>query len=622
MSTFLEIDGVTRIYGEKVLFDKISFQVNRGQKIALVAKNGTGKTTLLNIIAGLDTPDEGKININRHISVGYLMQEPSLIDSQTIFDEVYNTSNEINAAIKEYESTIKGDNKTKLQQATERMDALEAWEYDTRIHQILSVIKIDNVDQKINELSGGQKKRVTLAKVLISSPDLLIMDEPTNHLDLDMIEWLEDYLSRNTMTLLMVTHDRYFLDRVCNEIIEMDGGNVFRYTGNYSYFLEKKATREENEIKEVEKARNLLRKEQDWMNRMPKARGTKAKYRIDNFYELKSKAEAGPAEQDMKIKTTAARLGKKILELKNVNYSWGDLNILNDFTYIFNRFEKVGIIGKNGSGKSTFLDIITGKLKAESGIREVGETIKFGYYRQQGIEFNENDKVIELVREIADDIKLGNGDSVSASEFLNHFLFRYPMQHHYVSKLSGGEKRRLYLVTVLMQSPNFLILDEPTNDLDIYTLNVLEDYLLSFKGCVMVVSHDRYFMDKVVDHLFVFSGNGEIKDFPGNYTIYKDFSEQLKREEDQKERQPNIRKEKPKQGKTNKLTYKEKLEFEQLEKDIEKLEQEKKKLEQQLNSGSLNSDELTEKSTEYGKIEESIDEMTLRWMELVEKGNG
>ena len=620
MSTFLEVDGVTRIYGEKTLFEKISFQINEGQKVALVAKNGTGKTTLLNIIIGNDSPDEGKITIDKNISIGYLLQEPVLDENHTVFDEVYNTANDTQKAIKNYESAILKNNKKELQAATEQMDALNAWEYDTRIKQILSVMKINNVNQKINELSGGQKKRVALAKTIISSPDMLILDEPTNHLDLDMIEWLEDYLSRSRMTLLMVTHDRYFLDRVCNEIIELDNGSVYRYSGNYSYFLEKKALREENQAKEVDKARNLLRTEQDWMNRMPKARGTKAKYRIDNYYELKSKAQVERKQDNININVATSRMGKKILEFKDVSYKWEHLVILDEFEYNFNRFEKIGIVGKNGSGKTTFLDIITQKLKPDSGIIETGETIKFGYYQQHGIQFDDNTKVIDVVREIADVVQMGDGKTISVADFLNYFLFPYPMHHHYVGKLSGGEKRRLYLVTVLMQNPNFLILDEPTNDLDIFTLNVLEDYLASFKGCVMVVSHDRYFMDKVVDHLFIFHGNGSIKDFPGNYTIFKDYSDQLKREEFLKSKQVDkpVKENKPK---GNKLTYKEKLELEQLEKNIEILEENKILLEELLNSGTLSPSELTDRSTEYSKLLKTIDEKTLRWMELIEKEN-
>jgi ABC transport system ATP-binding/permease protein len=620
MSTYLQIDGVSRIYGEKVLFNKVSFQVNEGQKIALIAKNGTGKTTLLNIIAGKDSPDEGQISIDKHIQIGYLLQEPELNLSQSIFDEVYHSENDTQAAIKEYEKALISDDKVALQNAMAKMDALNAWEFDTRIKQVLSIMKIEDLDQKVESLSGGQKKRVALAKVLISEPDLLILDEPTNHLDLDMIEWLEEYLTRNRLSLLMVTHDRYFLDRVCNEIIELDGGQVYQYKGNYSYFVEKKAAREQVEAAEVDKARNLLRTEQDWMNRMPKARSTKAKYRIDNYYELKTKAANVKNEGQVNINIAASRLGNKILEMKDVGYSWGDMPILDGFTYNFSRFEKVGILGKNGSGKSTFLDVITGKLQPQSGTVQKGETIKFGYYKQQGIAFQENTKVIDVVREIADVVTLGDGQTVSAAQFLNYFLFPFSMHYNYVGKLSGGEKRRLYLVTVLMQSPNFLILDEPTNDLDIFTLNVLEEYLAAFGGCVMVVSHDRYFMDKIVDHLFVFEGNAVVKDFPGNYTLFKDYSDQLKKESIMQSRQTEEKKtEKPKgRPSKQKLSFKEKLEYEGLEKEIAALEAEKTKLEGQMNSGNLSADELTGQAVRHGEITALIDEKTMRWMELDE----
>ncbi|MBN1180768.1 MAG: ABC-F family ATP-binding cassette domain-containing protein [Bacteroidales bacterium] len=618
MRTLLEVDRVTRIYGEKVLFNKISLHITEGQKVALIAKNGSGKTTLLNIIAGIEGPDEGTITLNREINTEYLFQNPVLVPENTIFEEVYNTRNEINKAIKAYEKALIKGNEKDLQKTIEQMDRLNAWEYDTKIKQILTILKVTELDKKINTLSGGQQKRVALAKLLISSPDLLILDEPTNHLDVEMIEWLEEYLSQSNITLLMVTHDRYFLDRVCNEILELDSGNIYRYEGNYTYFLKKKDERMEIAAGEVEKAKNLLRKEQDWMNRMPKARGTKAKYRIDNYYELKSKAENGTRNEKMNISIEASRMGKKILVLKDICYKWDDLKILDGFTYTFSRYEKIGIIGKNGAGKSTFLDVITEKLKPRAGILEMGETIKFGYYKQEGIIFDENTKVIDIVREIADVVKIGNGESISAAAFLNYFMFPYPTHHQLVSKLSGGEKRRLYLVTVLMQSPNFLILDEPTNDLDIITLQVLEDYLASFNGCVIVVSHDRYFMDKIVDHLFVFKGNGIIKDFPGNYTIYKDYEDQIKREESIKTKPTSTRKEKNDQTQTRKLTYKERIELEALEKEIELLEKEKKVIETELNSGGLNAQDLHTKSTFYGDLLKKLDQKTDRWLELSE----
>ena len=618
MRTLLEVENATRIYGEKTLFDQISFQITEGQKVALIAKNGTGKTTLLNVIAGLEGADGGTITINKDTSFEYLRQDPDLTPENTVFEEVYNTSNEIQKAIKDYEDTLIHGKDKNLQTAIEQMDRLGAWEYDTKVKQILSILKINDFDKKINTLSGGQQKRVALAKVLISSPGFLVLDEPTNHLDVDMIEWLEEYLSQSNVTLLMVTHDRYFLDRVCNEILELENGLIYQYEGNYSYFIRKKDERMELEAGEVEKAKNLLRKEQDWMNRMPKARGTKAKYRIDNFYALKSKAEDTTRDHKMNISVEASRMGKKILVLKEICYSWQDLKILDGFTYTFSRYEKIGIVGKNGAGKSTFLDIITGKLKPQSGILETGETIKFGYYKQEGIDFDENTKVIDVVREIADVIKLGNDESISAAAFLNYFMFPYPMHHQLISKLSGGEKRRLYLVTVLMQNPNFLILDEPTNDLDIVTLQVLEDYLSTFNGCVIVVSHDRYFMDKIVDHLFVFKGDGLIKDFPGNYTLFKDYDDQLKREETLKQKAETPKKEKRVQDRPRKLTYKEKLELETLEKEIGQLEEEKDQLENELNSGTLTQDELHEKSTYHGELVKMLEQKSDRWLELSE----
>ena len=618
MAILLEIDNISRIYGEKKLFVNISFQINKGQKVALVAKNGSGKTTLLNIIAGKDSPDEGNIHIARDVNIGYLSQEPDLSEDNSIFDEIYKSSNEVQIAIKNYEKALHGNHKRELQLASEKMDALNAWEYENQIKKILSAMKISDINQSIHTLSGGQKKRVALAKTIINSPDMLILDEPTNHLDLDMIEWLEEYLSKTNLTLFMVTHDRYFLDRACDQILEMENGNLYEYSGNYSHYIKKKAERVEIEQRDIQKAQNLLRKEQDWMNRMPKARGTKAKYRVDNFYELQSKAQNNTQKDEINIRSDVSRMGKKIIDLNSVYFSWGDLNILNDFTYAFKRYEKAGIIGKNGSGKSTFLDIITNKIKPDSGVLETGETINFGYYEQDGIEFNEDTKVIDAVTEVAETVKLGNGDNISAASFLNYFLFPYPMHHHYIRQLSGGEKRRLYLVTILMQNPNFLILDEPTNDLDIFTLNVLEEYLTSFNGCVLIVSHDRYFMDKIVDHLFVFEGDGLVKDFPGNYSIYKDYCSQLSKEK-QSPNKTAKPKEKPKNTPEKKLSYKEKRELEKLEEDIAKLETEKTELDAKMNSGELSTEELTEKSTRYGYVLEIIEEKTMRWLELSEK---
>lgn len=619
MPTYLQVENLSRSYGEKVLFEKISFVINQQQKVALIAKNGTGKTTLLNIIAGTEQSDGGTVTLFNDISVGYLKQDPDLNEQNTVFNEVYVTSNEILKAILEYEHVIGKEDKKEIQQAMERMDALNAWEYETRIKQILSELKLPDLDQPIAELSGGQKKRVALAKILISEPDFLILDEPTNHLDVEMIEWLEEYLSRPSMTLLMVTHDRYFLDRVCDEIIELDNNDIFRYKGNYSYFLEKQEERIENFNKETEKARNILRVEREWMRRMPKARTTKSKSRIDSYYEIKDRAEQKLKEHKITINIENPRIGKKILEMHDVHFKWDQLPILNGFSFTFKRNEKIGIVGKNGSGKSTFLELVAGGLRPSGGRVEIGGTIQFGYYKQQGVQFDEQTKVIDVVKEIADVVKMGNGETVSASAFLNYFMFPYPSHHQPVYKLSGGEKRRLYLVTVLMRAPNFLILDEPTNDLDILTLNVLEDYLISFQGCILVVTHDRYFLDKIVDHLFVFEGEGKVKDFPGNYTIYRDHVERLKQLEKQKAKQLVEKVEAPKPTSAKKFTYKEQKEFEMVEKELEALESEKTNLETLLNSGSLSSLELTQTSERFAALLHEMEQKTDRWLELSEK---
>ena len=616
MRTFLEVTNLSRVYGEKVLFKNISFTIAEGQKVALIARNGTGKTSILNTIAGLESADEGNAVIFPDISYGYLKQDPELHESNTVFEEVYESANTIQRTILNYEQALETHDQKALQLATEQMDACNGWEYETRVKQILSTFKINDLGQKINELSGGQRKRVALAKTLITEPEFLILDEPTNHLDIDMIEWLEEFLSRSSSTLLMVTHDRYFLDRVCNEIIELETGALYRYKGNYSYFLEHQAERIDNQSKEVEKARNILRTEQEWMNRMPKARTTKAKSRIESFYEIKEKASRTVSDERIKLNIEGSRLGNKIIEVKDVSFSWPGLPVLDHFGYTFKKNEKIGIIGRNGTGKTTLLGLLTGSIKPQKGRIEPGETVKFGYYKQEGLVFKEQAKVIDVVREVADEVILGNGDSISAAAFLNYFLFPYPIQNQYVYKLSGGEKRRLYLVTVLMQHPNFLILDEPTNDLDILTLNVLEDYLASFKGCVMVVTHDRFFLDKIVDHLFVFEGNAKIKDFPGNYSIWKAYSEaqELKRKANQKAKEPVI--EKLSREKKPGLSYKEKKELEQLEKDLDSLEKEKSSIESSFNDNSLSPDKLIINSERLGEIIRDIGQKSDRWIEL------
>ena len=622
MSTLLQVENLTRHFGEKILFENISFTINQYQKVALIAGNGAGKTSLLSIINGIEPSDGGTVTLFNQASMAYLKQEPELNDNLTVFDEVYSTSNEVMKTIHDYEEALESDDKERLSKAMERMDAINGWDYETRIRQILTRLSLSNLHQPVSSLSGGQKKRLSLAKTLITEPDFLILDEPTNHLDIDMIEWLEEYLTRNQITLLMVTHDRYFLNNVCDEILEMVNGRLFRHKGNYEYFLEKSQERKDNETAETEKARNILRTEAEWMRRMPKARTTKSKARIGSFYELKEKASNKTWERNMTLGMEGERMGKKILEIHDVNFSWGDLKILDHFGYIFKRREKVGIIGKNGSGKSTFLDIVTSGIHPQKGTVETGGTIKFGHYRQDGIKFDEQTRVIDVVKSIADAVKLSNGDTVSAAHFLNYFMFPYPMHQQYVYKLSGGEKRRLYLVTVLMQNPNFLILDEPTNDLDILTLNILEDYLASFQGCVLVVTHDRFFLDKIVDHLFVFEGNAVVRDFPGNYSQYRDHA-------DLKKRQAALAKSsaikeaasisaviKPKKPG---LSYREKQELTLLEKEIHDLEDEKLKYETALGSGKLSHQEVMETSQKYSATLGMVESKTERWMELSEK---
>jgi len=621
MIPYLQVEGLSRYWGEVSLFEDLNLTIAQGQKVAIIARNGAGKTTLLNTIMGIDLPDSGRVIFYNDISIGYLSQTPKLHPEFNVIEEVYYSTSDVVNAVREYEAAILNPEKIDLQKATENMDRYNAWDFDVKIKQILSQLKINNFDQKVGTLSGGQQKRVALANVLINEPDFVILDEPTNHLDLDMIEWLEEYLLKTKSTLFMVTHDRYFLDRVCNEILELDNRTLSRYKGNYSYFLEKRQERQDQILAEVEKAKNLLRKELEWMRRMPQARGTKAKYRIDAFYELKARASVNLSDEDLALNIKASRLGNKVINIENLSKSFDDLILVKNFTYKFARFEKVGIIGDNGTGKSTFLNMITGAMKPDSGTVDIGETVKFGYYRQDGIQFSPSDKVIDVIQDIAEYIDLGKGNQWNASQLLTHFLFPYEAQHGKVEKLSGGEKRRLYLCTILMQNPNFLILDEPTNDLDIMTLNVLEDYLLNFNGCVIIVSHDRYFMDKIVDHLFVFEGNGAIKNFPGNYSIYRDYKD----ENDRNDRQAVLQEkkevvvEKPKVKATNKLTYNEKRELDQLEVELPKLEKEKADLENQMSSGEINHEEILRISQQYNELKEKLELKELRWLELSEK---
>jgi ATP-binding cassette subfamily F protein uup len=626
MRPFLQGENLSKRWGETMLFENISFTVFEGQKVALIAKNGTGKSTLLDLLAGKETPDSGKITVTNDIKIGYFEQIPKLNPDHTILEEIFVSDNEKLKTVKEFELAVTENNQAKIAEISSKMDELGAWDIEVEIKQILTELKINLLEHKISELSGGQKKRVALAKVLIDKPDLLILDEPTNHLDLDMIEWLETYLDKTKSTLLMVTHDRYFLDRVCNEIIEMEDSQIYRYMGNYSYFLEKRDERIEMQQASVTKAKNLLRTEIEWMRRMPQARSHKAKYRINAFSELQEKASKKLNTENVNLNVKSSRLGKKMVELENVSKSFPGVNLIENFSYKFSRFEKVGIIGKNGTGKTTFLNLITQALQSDSGIIEIGATIKYGYYRQDGISFDNRERVIDAVTKIAEFITFEDGTKMSAAQMLNFFLFPPDTQYNYIEKLSGGEKRRLYLCTVLMQNPNFLILDEPTNDLDIMTLNVLEEYLKSFAGCVVIVSHDRFFMDKIVDHLFVFEGEGKITDFPGNYTIYR--NKQLLDEENEKSKAQNQTRKKEVEKiqikddsnstQKKKLTFNEKREFEALENEIAQLEAEKEILETALNSGNLTHDELFRQSEKLVFIKELIDKKELRWLELSE----
>ena len=541
-----------------------------------------------------------------------------LSEELTVLEACFHHGNSTVELIKEYERCMETEGHPGLEDLLARMDQEKAWEYEQKAKQILSQLKIRNFDQKVKQLSGGQLKRVALANALITEPDLLILDEPTNHLDLDMTEWLEEYLRRTNLSLLMVTHDRYFLDRVCSEIIEIDNQQLYQYKGNYSYYLEKREERIEAKSVEIERANNLYRTELDWMRRMPQARGHKARYREDAFYELEKVAKQRRRNDNVKLEVKASYIGSKIFEADHLSKSFGDLKILDDFSYIFSRYEKMGIVGNNGTGKSTFIKILMGLVKPDGGTIDIGETVRFGYYSQDGLQFDEQMKVIDVVQDIAEVIELGNGKKLTASQFLQHFLFTPETQHSYVCKLSGGERRRLYLCTVLMRNPNFLVLDEPTNDLDIITLNVLEEYLQSFKGCVIVVSHDRYFMDKVVDHLLVFNGQGDIRDFPGNYSDYRDWKEAKAQKEKEAEKPQEEKTARVRLNDKRKMSFKEKREFEQLEKEIAQLEAEKAQIEELLCSGTLSVDELTDKSKRLPEVNELIDEKTMRWLELSE----
>lgn len=617
----LQVENLTKSFGDLVLFNDISFGMVEGQRIGLIAKNGSGKTTLLNILSGKEGYDEGKITYRRDVRVGYLEQSPVYPAELTVLEACFWQASPVTQLIKEYERCMETEGNPGLEELLARMEHEKAWDYERKIKQILSQLKIRDFEQPVNQLSGGQLKRVALANALITEPDFLILDEPTNHLDLDMTEWLEEYLRRGNLTLLMVTHDRYFLDRVCSEIIEIDNRRIYSYKGNYSYYLEKRQERIDATNAEITRANNLYRTELDWMRRQPQARGHKARYREEAFYELEKVAKQRIENRNVNLQMKASYIGSKIFEADHLCKRWDNLTILDDFSYTFARYEKMGIVGNNGTGKSTFIKMLMGIIPPDSGSIDIGETVRFGYYSQEGLQFDEQMKVIDVVREIAEVVELGNGQRLTASQFLQHFLFTPETQYSYVYKLSGGERRRLYLCTVLMRNPNFLVLDEPTNDLDIVTLQILEEYLSNFKGCVIVVSHDRYFMDKVVDHLLVFQGQGDIRDFPGNYSRYREWKEERKQLEH--EATKNKEKEAPAKQKTStterrRMTFKEKREYEQLETEIATLETEKSEIEAALCSGTLSVDELTEKSKRLPLLIEELEEKTMRWFELGE----
>ena len=647
MTPCLQVENLTKSFGDLVLFNNLSFGIGEGDRVGLIAKNGTGKTTLLNILTGHEDYDSGTITFRRDLKVAYLEQSPKFPTGSTVLEACFLSDSPVVRAIAAYEQALQqsatGANEEILQEAMTRMDQLGAWNYETRIKQILSRLNINDFDQPTDKLSGGQAKRVALANALITEPDLLILDEPTNHLDLEMTAWLEEYLAKTKLTLLMVTHDRYFLDRVCTEILEIDHRHCYSYKGNYSYYLEKRQERIDAAEAQRDSDRNLYRKELEWMRRQPQARGTKSRARIESFYELEERLrkerEAGKVRLDVK----AAYIGKKIFEVKELSKRFGDKIILDHFSYTFSRYEKMGIIGNNGTGKSTFIKMLLGIVSPDSGTIDIGETVRFGYYSQEGIQFDENAKVIDVVTEIAENIELSDGRRMSASQFLQYFLFTPQTQYNFVSKLSGGERRRLYLCTILMRNPNFLVLDEPTNDLDIVTLQVLEEYLQSYSGCLIVISHDRYFMDKVPDHLLVFEGNGKIKDFPAGYSRYLEWKQLKECEEAQaatKNASKNLNATKTgnnnraesttaqaqegtkgnsnRTAKPRKLSFNEKREMEQLEKLIPELEAEKAALEAEMSSGTLPIDELTAKSVRISELIDQIDSASMRWLELSE----
>ncbi|MDB4064747.1 ABC-F family ATP-binding cassette domain-containing protein [Flavobacteriaceae bacterium] len=616
---YISVENISKSYGDRTLFKNLSFGINKNQKVAFVAKNGTGKTSILNIIAGLDTPDEGQVIQRKDIQIAYLSQNQIFDDSLSVEQTIFATENRILPIIKQYEKALENpEDSDNYQKAFDLMDQHNAWDFETQYKLVLSKLKLTDLSMKVGKLSGGQKKRLSLAILLINKPDLIILDEPTNHLDLEMIEWLEEYFKKEKITLFMVTHDRYFLERVCNEIIELDHGELHKYKGNYSYYLEKKEERITQEATTTNKAKNLFKKELDWMRRQPKARTTKSKSRIDDFSEIKEKAHKRRQDHTVQLEINMERLGSKIVELHKLKKSFGDLKILDGFEYVFQKGERIGVIGKNGTGKSSFLNILTDREPIDGGKVVVGETVKFGYYTQKGIVVKEGQKVIEVIKEFGEEIPLTKGRRISASQLLERFLFDKKKQYDFVEKLSGGEQKRLYLCTVLIQNPNFLILDEPTNDLDVITLNVLESFLLDFPGNLIVVSHDRYFMDKIVDSLFVFRGDGVVENFPGNYSDYRTYEDSKPKEKVEKveKKQAVITPSKVK------LSFEEKREFGSLEKDIERLGRKKKSIEASFMQEGISQEQVKEKSEELYKVISSLEEKEERWFEISLKLEG
>ncbi|WP_423998483.1 ABC-F family ATP-binding cassette domain-containing protein [Maribacter sp. IgM3_T14_3] len=614
----LTVENISKSYGENVLFENLSFGINKDQKIALIAKNGTGKTSILNILSGADTPDSGQVNYRKSTRVSFLDQEPVMDPNLTVEETIFASDNEILKVLENYEKALLNpEDADAYQKAFDAMDRFEAWDFETQYKQILSKLKLEDLDAKVGKLSGGQKKRLALANALINKPDLLVLDEPTNHLDLEMIEWLEEFFAKENMTLFMVTHDRFFLERVCNEIIELENGKLYPYKGNYSYYLEKKEARIEQEATEQHKTELLFKKELDWMRRQPKARTTKSKSRIDDFAVIKDKASQRRKDHQVQLELNMERVGSKILELHKISKSFPGKPILDKFEYVFQKGERIGIIGKNGTGKSTFLNILSGRDQPDSGKVIVGETIKFGYYTQKGIDIKPGQKVIDVIREFGDYIPLMKGRQISAQQLLERFLFDRKKQYDFVDKLSGGERKRLYLCTILIQNPNFLILDEPTNDLDIVTLNVLESFLMDFQGCLMVVSHDRYFMDKIVDHLFVFRGDAVVEDFPGNYSDYRAYEDsQVLEKREQKEVQSAPKTSWKEPDASPKISYADQQEFKKLEREIQKLEKKKVTLQEKFTDGTLSGDDIKDLGIELKEVTDTIESKTERWFEL------